>query len=360
MSAAPVSSTAPRRALGPSALSFRFPPRYRVIWGAVTLLLVAIVAIAPDVLNDSSRRLDTPMIAVLVIASLGQLLVVTAGGFDLSAAATMSFASAFLLTFTDGSDGRLVVGLVLVIAASAGIGAVNGVLAGPAGLNPLIVTLAMGGVVGALALLITDQGNEVLNTTTPPALSDVATSYVASISVMLLIAVAIAALVALALRRSTVGRRYVAAGANPRAARIIGVPIARYQVAGYACAGALYGIAGVLLAGFVERPNLTLGDPYLLSTFIVVALGGALFAGGPTSVASTVAGAFFFVWLVHLLAIKGLSAGAQSLVQGVVLVVAVAVVTGLSGRSRRRDTTDAPPPIPQNNTTQGGDDHVAG
>jgi ribose transport system permease protein len=357
------SSEAPPRkrgALGYTGWHYRFPPRFRVIWMALALLLVAILVIAPEAINGSSMRIDTPLIAVLVIASLGQLIVVMIGGFDLSVAAIMSFASALLLTFTNGSNDKLILGLIVVLAASAAIGAINGLLAGPAGLNPLIVTLAMGGVVAAVALLITDQGNKVLNTTTPSKLSDVSTGYVGSFSTMLIIALALALIVGFVLRRTKVGRRFVAAGTNATAAEIIGVPLARYQVASYACAGLLYGIAGVLLAGFVERPNLTLGDPYLLSTFIVVALGGVLFTGGPTSVASTAVGAIFLILLIHFLAVEGLSAGAQSLIQGVVLVVAVAIVTGLSGRSRRHSAAAADEQRnPSSLITQGEDVHDA-
>jgi ribose transport system permease protein len=90
----------------------------------------------------------------------------------------------------------------------------------------------------------------------------------------------------------------------------------------------LYGVAGVLLAAFVQHPDVNLGSPYLLSTFIVVALGGALLGGGPNSFLSAAAGAAFLIFLNQFLAIKGLSPGDQSLIQGVVLIVAVAAVTG--------------------------------
>ncbi len=324
-----------------SGWAFRFPARYRVIWGAIALLVVACLVTAPEALNGSSLRIETPLISVLAIAALGQLLVVIMGGFDLSVAAVMSFSSALLLQISQSSNDKLVVGVIVALLAATGIGLVNGLLAGPAGLNPLIVTLAMGGVVSAGALLITHDGVSVLSAEIPPRAVEFATGYVGSVSNLLFVATALVLLVGFMLRVTTVGRRFLAAGSNPTAARIVGIPIRRYQVASYAIAGLLYGVAGVLLAAFVERPNLNLGDPYLLSTFIVVALGGALFTGGPASAVSAAGGALFLVLLIHFLAIKGLSAGAQSLIQGLVLVAAVALVTALGGRRGRADASQA-------------------
>jgi ribose transport system permease protein len=335
--AASTDEAGPGRTTRGAGWAFRFPARYRVICGAIALLLLASVLTAPEALNGSSLRIETPLIAVLAIASLGQLLVVMMGGFDLSVAAVMSFASALVLQISRSSDDRLLLAVAVALAAAVAIGIVNGLLAGPAGLNPLIVTLAMGGVVSAAALLVTDDGVSVLSSEIPPAAIDFATRYAGTVSVLLFVALALVVLVAFVLRMTPLGRRFLAAGSNPTAARIVGIRVWRHQVASYAVAGLLYGIAGVLLAAFVERPNLNLGAPYLLSTFIVVALGGALFTGGPASAASAAGGALFLVLLVHYLAIKGLSAGAQSLIQGLVLVVAVAIVTALSRRGGRRD-----------------------
>jgi ribose transport system permease protein len=318
---------------------YRFPARYRVIWGAIAILVVTCLVAAPEALNSASLRIETPLVSVLALAALGQLIVVMMGGFDLSVAAVMSFSSTLVVLITQGSDDHAALAVVVALVAAGAIGTINGLLAGPGGLNPLIVTLAMGGVVSAAALLVTSDGSRVLSAEAPHSLSELATGYVGSVSNLLFIAIAITLIVGAVVRGTPVGRRFLAAGSNPTAARIMGIPVARYQVGSYAAAGLLYGIAGIMLAAFVERPNLNLGDPYLLSTFIVVALGGALFTGGPASVVSAAGGALFVTLLIHFLAIKGLSAGAQSLIQGIVLIAAVAVVTALSGRTGRRGSS---------------------
>lgn len=327
----------PREAFAYRGLQYRFLPRYRVIWAAALLLIAVCLLLEPHTFNAPSLKIETPLIAVLAIASLGQLLVVMVGGFDLSVASVMTFASALLLKIGQSSDDRVVLAVVLTLAACAAIGAVSGVLTS-VGLNPLIVTLAMGGVVGAITLLFTSGGVEVISLNIPPGLSDFAAGHVGNVSNLLFIAFALVVLVALVLRGTRVGRRLVAAGTNPAAARVVGIRVRAYGVGAYAVAGLLYGAAGILLAAFVQHPDLNVGDPYLLSTFIVVALAGASLGGGPSSVLGTAAGAAFLILLNQFLAIKGLSPGDQSLIQGIVLIAAVAAVTAVRAGTFGRGT----------------------
>jgi len=313
---------------------YRFPGRYRVILVATAVLVAVSALLEPSTLGATSLKIETPLVAVLALASLGQLLVIIVGGFDLSVAAVMTFSGALLLRVSEGADDRWVIAVLVTLLATTAIGAVNGTLAS-AGLNPLIVTLAMGGVVTAITLLLTGGGTDLVSYQAPPALADIAGKYVANVSTLAFFAIAIVVVQALLLRNTRPGRRFIAAGANPVAASIVGIRVRRYVIAGYALAGMLYGLAGLSLSAFVRNPDLALGSPYLLSTFIVVALGGALFAGGPASVLCTAAGAFFLVLLNQFLAIKGLAAGDQSLIQGIVLIVAVALVTAVRGGALR-------------------------
>jgi len=343
---APGAGVAPRReTLGYSGLQYRFLPRYRVIWIATALLVAVVVLLEPHTFNAPSLKIETPLIAVLAIASIGQLLVVMVGGFDLSVASVMTLASAILLKLSEGQEDKMVVAVVVALAAALAIGLTNGVLAG-IGLNPLIVTLAMGGIAGAITLLLTNGGVDVLNYTIPKNLSDFASGYVGNVSNLLFVALALVILFALVLKGTRVGRRLVATGTNPAAARVVGIRVRAYGVGAYAAAGLLYGTAGVLLAAFVQQPDINLGSPYLLSTFIVVALGGALLGGGPSSVLGTAAGAVFLVLLNQFLAIKGLSPGDQSLIQGIVLIAAVAAVTAARAGALRRDPSRRKGPGP--------------
>jgi ribose transport system permease protein len=169
----------------------------------------------------------------------------------------------------------------------------------------------------------------------PENLATLAARHVSVISVVALIAIGVVALLAFILRSTSVGRSYVAAGTNRVAAEIIGVRVTYYELAGYVVAATLYGIAGIFLAGLLTTPDFSAGDPYQLSTIIAVALGGASLAGGPASLVCTAGGCFFVALLQQYLQAKSYPAGVSEVVNGVVLILAVALVTvGAGGRFR--------------------------
>jgi len=148
-----------------------------------------------------------------------------------------------------------------------------------------------------------------------------------NISVCFLIGLAVGVALAATLSRTRAGRQVAAVGDNRNAARALGVRITRTEMTTFAFTGLLYGIAGVLLAGFVGTPDATIGSPYQLSTITAAAIAGAAFGGGPASVASVLTASVFLELLNQSLAVRGFSAGAQTIAQGVALVIAVAAIT---------------------------------
>jgi ribose transport system permease protein len=171
----------------------------------------------------------------------------------------------------------------------------------------------------------------------PPDLAKLTGQRVGFLSLVAIIGVALIVLLALLLRNSAPGRSYVAAGTNRVAAEIIGVRVRWYELGGYVLAGILYGVAGVFLAGLLSSPDFSLGDPYQLSTIIAVALGGAALAGGPASLLCTIGGCFFVALLGQYLQAQSYSGGVSQITNGVVLILAVALVTaGSGGRFRTR------------------------
>ena len=318
------------------ALAFRWPARYRVAWVALAALVILCAADAPATLNTLSLANVTALAGILLLGSCGQLLVIITGGIDLSVPATMTLAAAFVVKQTNGQNGKLSGALAEVLVAALVIGLANGILVAVARLNALIVTLAMNGVVAGGTLLWTGASFSASGTV-PPRLATVAGASVSWVSIIALIAIGVTILLAALLRRTRVGRNYLAVGTNPTAAEIVGIRVTAYRIGGYVLASVLFAAAGVLLAGDLRTPDLTLGSPYQLLTIVAVALSGASLAGGPASLAGLVAAAIFLPLLDQYLAIKGVSGGLQAVLQGVVLVAAVAVLRiGSAGLRRTR------------------------
>jgi ribose transport system permease protein len=314
-----------------AGLRFRFPPAYRVVWIALVLLLLACVLLAPAALNTISLRIETSLTGVLIIATLGELLVMTTGGIDVSAGAIMTVAAVIMVKTTNGLDSRMwpVAGIAVLICLA--IGLVNGVIVAVLRINALIVTLSMAGILAG-AVLIWAGTNFSSSGQTPATLQSLTHKTVGPVSLIVVIALVLGVATAAALHNTRRGRELVAIGCNPVAARALGMRVIPYQVSSYTIAGGLYAVAGIILGGFLRQPDVTLGDSYQLVTIVAVALAGASLAGGPSSVLSIFAACFFLTLLNEFLAVKSYSAGVQVMTQGLVLIAAVALVAAGGGR----------------------------
>ncbi len=316
-------------------MAFRFAPRYRVVWVALAALIILCVISSPAVFHTDSMTLVTALSGVLAIAAAGQLLVIMTGGIDLSVPAVMTLSAGIIVHQTNAINGRLAGAVVIALLVSGAIGLTNGLLIAGAKLNAVIVTLAMSGTIAGVTLLwlgtsFSNSGN------VPGNLSTFCSKHVGFLGVVGIVALVLVAAIALIMRSTHLGRSYLAAGTNRVAAEIIGIRVVWYEIAGYVLAGLLYGVAGIFLAGLLTSPDATVGDAYQLTTIIAVALGGAALAGGPASLICTLGGCFFLSLLSQYLQTKNYSAGVSEVVNGVVLIVAVAMVTvGSGGRLRR-------------------------
>lgn len=307
------------------SLLFRFPVRYRIVWVALALLLIVVRVTSPQTLGSASIELVGLLAGVLMIASVGQLLVVMSAGIDLSVPAVMTLSGAIVVRRSQGYDDRLLGALVAVAVTAALIGLLNGVLVAVLGLNPIIVTLAMNGIVTGATLLWTGVTFSASGQV-PPALHDASAASWGALSSIALTAVCVALVAAFVLRSTSIGRRFVAAGTNARAAEILGIRVRAGRIGAYVLAALLYATAGVLLAGNLRTPNYTLGSSYQLLTIVAVALAGASLTGGAASVIGVGAACFFLTLLDQYLAVEGVGGGTAVVLHGVVLLLAVAAL----------------------------------
>ncbi len=334
-------SPAPKRSSENQALTdlkYRWPARYRASWGALLLVVVGAAVVVPSALSGASISLVTALAGVLAIAAFGQVLIVMTGAIDLSISAIVSVAAGIVVHYADSGTSVWAVALVALVVATL-LSLVNGFLIVVLKLNALIVTLAT---VGAMTGLIQLWTGVALSSTgrTPSSLVDFAQSGVLSVNSVFLAAVVIGAVLSLFLNKTRAGKSIALTGSNARAARVLGIRVRGVQLMAFALAGLLYGLAGVLLAGYVATPDVLSGSVYQLLAITVAGVAGVLFVGGPASVSSVISSCLFLVLLDQVLSVKGMGAGARVVIQGLVLAVAVAGITigqyGASGLGKLR------------------------
>lgn len=305
------------------------------MWVAVVVLFAVSPLLARGSLSSSALLSMLPVAAVLMLAGIGQTLVIQQGGLDFSVPGAISLAAVIVTHYAGQQNHRLFIGMVLTLAACALAGLLNGLLVAVARVPSIIATL------GTSALLegAASQYSSQTVVQAPGNLSRFMVDKTVGVPNTFVIGVVVVVVVTIVMRRTAFGRRYQLTGTSRPAAWIAGMAVTRLTITGYLLAGLSYGIAGIVLAGYLSTPDINAGDPYLLSTVAAVVLGGASLAGGSASVLATAAGAVFLSQLDQVVLSSGSDVWAQYLIQGGVIGVGMTLrlLPGrlLRGRLRR-------------------------
>jgi ribose transport system permease protein len=248
---------------------------------------------------------------------------------------------------SDGIPGLLAI--VLVVAAGTLIGVVNGIGVAKLRIAPIVMTLAVGGLLQAYILavgLLKSQGNQV-----PAAAVDLASNRIGPFPLVALVWLVAAIGVGVLLARTALGRRIHAVGANDVVAELSGIDVGRTRLITYAISGGASAFAGIVLSGYVGTTYLDIGGPYLFTSIAAVIVGGASILGGRGTYWGTVAGALTLTVLSAMLPLFHLSEAGLKVVYGVVILAGVWLSTSGGAaigalRSRRARTPSSPTEVP--------------
>lgn len=314
-------------------------PRMRVAWEARSTflqtygILLALVVVGAILSSQSSEFLTKTnllnvldQMALTGIMAVGMTVLMISGAFDLSVGSTLGLAAAF----TAGLAPHLTTPGAIGVALATGlvIGLVNGLVVTKAGINAMIVTLGMLSLIQGVTLIYTN-GQEI--TTPSHALFRFAngTTLIPNIA-WVMIAVALAA--AFMLHRTTTGRYITAVGGNSEAAELAGLHVDRYRIGAFVAMGGLAALAGVLYAAQFGAVDPSVGNGMELNVIAAVIIGGTSLLGGIGAVWKSMVGVALLTMLTDGFNLLNVNAYWQYVVQGLVIICAVAVYTR---RSRR-------------------------
>jgi ribose transport system permease protein len=307
--------------------SERFPPfRLGAILRSRAFLTVAIVAavwvvaglLKPGFGSYGHLRYLIELAAVIGIVSIGQTLVVIAGGIDLSVGAivTVSAVGVPLATIAGDPSGGLAI--LIVLAAATGIGMLNGLGVAFLRVHPMIMTLAMATFLQGVLILI--AGGTAISAGSP-ILTFLGNARPIGIPAGVLLWIVAAALALVLLHATPFGARVFALGANPLAAALSGINTRATTTAVYAISGFTAGLAGVLVLGMNGQGYVGIGDPYLLASIAAVVLGGTSILGGTGTYAGTIPGAVLLVTITALITVVNASPGWRSILFGSLILI---------------------------------------
>ena len=291
-------------------------------------LLAAIVGLLqPRFLTLETLRIVMLAIPLVMIAAMGQMMVIVARHVDLSIGAILGFSAIVAgMMFRDLPGLPMIVSVTVAIALGAALGFLNGVLVTLFSLPSIIVTLGTMSLYRGMVFLVSGSRQVDPQYIPRPLIQMSQTSPVFGIPWIVLIAFLVALLTWLFLDHTRLGRQIYAMGSNPAAAPLRGIRVVPVTLLVFALSGALAGITGIVYAsrfGYVN-PGIT-GVGFEFTVIAAVVIGGVSINGGVGTVLGTVLGVVFLGMVNVALPILGVSAFWQGALYGAVIILALLI-----------------------------------
>lgn len=297
------------------------------VWAALALTLtiggVLVYANGGSLFTEASTVSLLQRAAGLGLVAIGQTFAILAGSLDLSVAYVISLTSLIAAETMAGSDGMILPAVLAVLAVSAFIGLLNGVLITRFRINAFIATLGVGLLIkGYLEQRYAGPAGSV-----PTSFQHLGYDRVGPVPVSVLLMLAVAALGWVILNRTRYGHHVIAVGGDLEVARLSGVRTDSVLIRTHVICSICAGLAGLYLASRLGAgaPRVGAEGGYDLESIAAVVLGGTVLAGGKGGVAGTVGGVALLAAVDGIFNQLAVDPFFKQVVRGVVIVAAVAV-----------------------------------
>lgn len=294
---------------------------------AILALVIVTVVIEPKFLTIGNLTNIMRQFGPLIMVSLGMTFVIIGGFVDLSVGGIFSLVAVVTIMLINvvGQVMALILGLTL----GAFCGLLNSLLLLTSGAvtsaEALFITYGMSMVHSALALLISHGSTQYMrelecNISIFQMIGSGKIGFVAFSFILFLICLVILYFIQ---AKTYIGRSIKMAGGNKEASRLAGVPVGLSIIAIFMISGLMTGLGAI--TGFcrtaVAAP--TLGKGYETNAILAVVVGGTSLKGGQGSVLKTVLGGLLIILMSNCLNLLGASTELQSVLKGLILVVAI-------------------------------------
>ena len=295
--------------------------------GLIALMVVFSLA-SPNFLQTANIITILQATSVNGVLAVAATLVIISGGIDLSVGTLMTFCAVMagvLMTYLGlpiwiGVPGGLLAGLAC--------GSLSGFLIAKLKIPPFIATLGMMLIYKGLSLAIC--GAKPIYFTSTPSFTQISTGTLIGAVIPalpipngVLILFLVAAVAAFILGRTVLGRFIFALGSNEEALRLSGVNTGNWKIAVYGLAGAVCGIAGILIASRINSAQPAIGQGYELDAIAAVVIGGTSLSGGRGTMLGTMIGALIISVVANGLRILSVPQEWQIVVTGSIIILAV-------------------------------------
>lgn len=301
-------------------------------YGIVVILLSLFVLsamISPNFLKPSNLSNILKQITPIIIIGIAQTILIISGMIDLSAGMATALCmvlSSEALVVTDS----VIIGFLVAMLVGMIICYINGILVTVFNLPPFIATLAMMNVLEGVIFLHT-KGAAVTGLDKLRWLSQ---GNILGIPTMIILMLILVIVIQLVLRYTKFGLYMYSIGGNEKASTAAGINVNRNKRLTFVLAGALIGIASVVLAARMMSGQPTVGPGYEFDGITAAIIGGTSFTGGIGTTPGTLVGAIIIGLINNILNLTNVESNWQMVAKGVL--IATAVILDLRTKQNNR------------------------
>jgi len=319
---------APGHPTGPRLGDFTYRYALFIAWLAIIVVFSLLRPATFPTWANFSTILSSQ--STLLVLTLGLLLPLLVGEFDLSVGATLAFSSVLIAVLNVQQHWPLGLALLLGILTGPIIGALNGFFVVVVGIDALVATLGIGTLVTGIGYAIS---NYVTIAGIQRPLIDLVSDHLFGLPKSVYFGIALAAVLWYALKYMPVGRHLLFVGQSREVARLSGLPVEALRFAAFVLCGLISALAGVILAGTLGGADPTAGNSFLLPAYSAAFLGSTTISPGRFNAWGAIAAVYFLVTSIAGLQLLGLSDWIQQVFYGAALVSAV-TLSRLASRRR--------------------------
>jgi len=302
-------------------------------------ILVAVVAIVVALSLSTTTFLTTGNVvnlldqcAVVGLLASGATVCILSGVFDLTASATLALSA--IVGVQVARHSSVLIGFGSAVAAGAVLGFITGTLVVRSGVNSFIATLATSIIYRGLAVVVTSGAivyplstqSDDFGTLTWPSVFNLTSSTILFVVIVVIIGITVSA--------TTFGRRIYAVGGNSEAARLSGIRVGSVHVSAYVISGICSALAGLILASRAGSAQSSMATGAELTAIAAAVIGGTSILGGEGAIWRGVVGALLITLIGNGFNLLGWDTIYQQVVQGCLILFAVATDRWLRRRSR--------------------------
>ena len=293
-------------------------------------LVVIFVIIFSTVTDGFTSRFNifalSRVVAIDIMIGLAMMVVILTGGLNLALGAIGVCAAMFGGWCMETMRIPVIPSIFLILGMGSFLGWVNGMITVKTGVHSFIVTLATMSIFFGLMLMFTEAEafRRLPESFTEFGSVKLFNKYV---SPLLLLSIATCGVLFYLFKYTDIGRKLVAAGANPDAAELSGISVNTMFVYCHMLSGFLGALAAIMLTTRIGAaiPSMAgqLGMDWLLPAFLAPVIGGTLLSGGKLSVFGTMLGAVLVTLITNGLYLIDVGEFWIRFFLGIILLIAV-------------------------------------